>query len=214
MGCAAELAAHRPGLTTPDPCPPGFPITAASAPYDALLSSLVVAFKEQDALWLRGSLADRLTRSTSALGDRLAGRVADHEQVVQQAKVVLVPMPSAPRAVRERGLDVTAALASSAASRLRSSDRVVRVARLLRQRRRPADQAGLTAPQRWANLHGALVARSTSDWSGWRVVIVDDVVTTGASLAEANRALTAAGIEVAGAAVIAATQRRATASTG
>jgi len=75
----------------------------------------------------------------------------------------------------------------------------------LEHRRRVADQAGLTATDRAANLTGALQARL--DLHGVRVIIVDDVVTTGATLAEAARALRAAGAEVLAAAVIAATER-------
>ncbi|WP_274704671.1 phosphoribosyltransferase family protein, partial [Actinomadura geliboluensis] len=75
----------------------------------------------------------------------------------------------------------------------------------LRQRGRVADQAGLTARQRAANLQGAVEARACV--AGRRVVLVDDVVTTGSSLAEAARALRAAGAEVTGTATIAATPR-------
>ncbi len=76
----------------------------------------------------------------------------------------------------------------------------------LTHHRRTADQAGLTATARAANLTGALQSRI--DLSGLRVIVVDDVITTGATLAEAARALRAAGAEVPAAAVIAATQRR------
>ncbi|GAA2235360.1 hypothetical protein GCM10010104_32710 [Streptomyces indiaensis] len=69
-----------------------------------------------------------------------------------------------------------------------------RVAGVLRQRRAVADQAGLNSRQRLANLAGALVvapggARLLRDGP---VVLVDDVMTTGASLAEATRAVRAA----------------------
>lgn len=76
----------------------------------------------------------------------------------------------------------------------------------LEHRRRVADQAGLTAADRAANLSGALQARY--DLRGLRLIVVDDVITTGATLAEAARALRAAGAEVTAAAVIAATARR------
>ena len=65
---------------------------------------------------------------------------------------------------------------------------------VLRQRRAVADQSGLTARERVANLAGALevVAGGGRLLEGGRAVLVDDLMTTGASLAEAARALRAA----------------------
>ncbi|GLY89076.1 hypothetical protein Airi02_070050 [Actinoallomurus iriomotensis] len=77
--------------------------------------------------------------------------------------------------------------------------------RALRHRRRVADQAGLSAMDRALNLTGAMESRL--DLRGRRVIVVDDVITTGATLAEAARALRAAGADVRASAVIAATQR-------
>ena len=118
----------------------------------------------------------------------------------------MVWVPSGRRALRRRGRDVTGDLAAEAARRLRAEGTAVRAVHALRQRRGVADQAGLTAPQRAANLRGAIEARAPV--AGRRIVLVDDVVTTGASLTEGVRALRAAGAEVVGAATVAMTPRR------
>ncbi|MBT2414888.1 ComF family protein [Streptomyces sp. ISL-12] len=109
--------------------------------------------------------------------------------------VLLVPVPSARRAVRARGHDPARRIALAAAGELRRTGTPARVAAVLRQRRAVADQSGLGSRQRSDNLAGALTvvpgaARLLRD--GGPVVLVDDLVTTGASLAEAARAVRAA----------------------
>ncbi|MFD7735507.1 ComF family protein [Kitasatospora phosalacinea] len=81
---------------------------------------------------------------------------------------------------------------------------------MLRHSRPVADQAGLGAAERRRNLDGALAvpARVAPRLAGHRLVLVDDLVTTGASLAEAARALRAAGCPPRAAATVAATARR------
>jgi predicted amidophosphoribosyltransferase len=79
-----------------------------------------------------------------------------------------------------------------------------RVHRGLGLGRSPADQSGLDQSSRRANLAGAFVAGRLPPGG---LVVVDDIVTTGATLAEAVRALQVAGRTPVGAATVAATTR-------
>ena len=120
-------------------------------------------------------------------------------------------MPSSRAATRARGHDPLLRVARRAGAGLRADHVAARVVPLLALGRRVSDQAGLGATARAGNLAGAhrvrprAAARLRSDET---LVVVDDLITTGASLAEAARALRAAGLVVQGAAVIAATSRR------
>lgn len=197
--CAASLLGPgRPAW--PTPCPPGLPQPAAVARYDGAVRSALIAYKEQGTLALAAPLGAALSRSLLALpAVPVAGR-----------PLALVPMPSSRARRRERGDDVVARLAREAARRLRGRSRPVRVVPALRVARPVADSAGLTAAQRLANLSGALAVRpaATVRLAGATVLLVDDLITTGATLAEAATTLRRAGVEPAGAAVVAATARR------
>jgi predicted amidophosphoribosyltransferase len=195
--CRTELAERRPRWARPDPSPSGFPSTVTSAAYDPLLRGLVNAHKERQALGLTPVLGQRLALSVQAL---LTAR-----HVEPGAEVSLVPVPSAARAVRERGLDATAAMARAAARRLRPRYRVG-VATVLVQTAGVRDQSGLDARARQANLAGGFRLRGRRP--DRPVVLVDDLVTTGSSLTEAARVLRRAGVTVLGAATVAATMRR------
>ena len=195
--CQTELAERRPRWARPDPCPDGFPRTVTSSTYDPLLGGLINAHKERQSLGLTPVLGHRLAQGVHAL--------ARARDILPGAALSLVPVPSAARAVRERGLDATAAIARSAARRLRPAYQVT-VASVLVQTSGVRDQAGLDAHARQANLAGGFRYRGRVP--DRPVVIVDDLVTTGSSLAEAARVLRRAGVEVVGAATVAATERR------
>ncbi|MFM6849836.1 MAG: ComF family protein [Terrabacter sp.] len=136
--------------------------------------------------------------------------------------VLVVPAPSSRRAERQRGdtpiVDLCLAAATSVGRGLEprrrpgagaGPDVVLRVAPALRHVRRVEDQSGLGTAARRGNLEGALTVKPL--WHnvvrGRPCLLVDDVVTTGATLAEAARALREAGAGPVAAATIAATQR-------
>lgn len=197
--CLTPLLA-APRLVTPTPCPAGFPPTWSVATYSGACRELLLAYKERETVGLAGALAMPLTAGILAAA---RGR----------NEVVAVPAPSSRTAIRARGEDVLLLLVRRAAARCRSHGLRVRVVPALRQIRRVADSAGLGAPQRLANLDQALAVAPglAPRIAGASIVIVDDLVTTGATLVEARRALEAAGGHVVAAATIAATQRRASA---
>jgi predicted amidophosphoribosyltransferase len=164
--------------------PGALPPLAAAGLYDGPVRGVVLAHKEHGRLAL-----------ARPLGAALAGAVA---ALAPPPGTVLVPVPSARRAVRARGHDHARRLSAVAAGRLTLASRP-----LLGQVRPVADAAGLGAAARAANVRGALAARRPAP--GVTAVVVDDVVTTGATLRESVRALRAAGAAVHGCAVVAVT---------
>ncbi|MET7284225.1 ComF family protein [Streptomyces sp. NPDC005573] len=196
--CRAALGGGAPRRVRPVPEPAGLPVVHAAAPYAQEVRALLLAHKERGALTLTGALGAALAGAVRAgltSGERshpdTAAGVCGAGAGPAAGPVLLVPVPSARWAVRARGHDPVRRMALAAAGRLRTAGTPARVVPVLRQRRRVADQAGLGARERRENLAGALevVAGGARLLDGGRVVLVDDLITTGASLAEAARAL-------------------------
>jgi len=210
--CARALAATALGAAReapPRPCPPGLVRPWAAAAYDGLVRDLVGAHKEEGVLGLAGPLGGLLAEAVAGL---LAGAGADRGA---GRPVLLVPVPSRPGSARRRGHDPTGGLVRVAARRLARRGVRARAVPLLRHRGGVADQAGLGAGERARNVAGSLhvpsarLAAAAARWPAALVVVCDDVLTTGATAAEAQRALRAVGVEPLGAAAAAATRRRA-----
>ncbi|MFN2518754.1 MAG: ComF family protein [Jatrophihabitantaceae bacterium] len=188
------VGCNRPGPTLCRACTPpgllrydaaGLPVIAAGT-YSGSLRTALIAYKERGRRDLAGPLGELLRRAVAA-----------------GPPSVLVPVPCAPAVARARGGDHVLRLA-----RVAAGPGAYSVAMPLRLTRTVQDSAGLGAWERAANLRGAMTASAPS-CPGVPALVIDDIVTTAATLHEAARALDAAGWLVRGSAVVAATARRA-----
>lgn len=159
----------------------GLPVVTALS-YEGAVRRIILAFKEQ-----------HRTDVATALSAPLATAI---RRCLAAGPAELVAVPTSRAAYRRRGYDPVALLLRRAgAPPLRVLDSLGTT----------ASQKTLDAAGRAANLRGAFAARGSL--AGRRLLLVDDVLTTGATLDEAAQALRAAGGEVVGAATLAFTKR-------
>jgi predicted amidophosphoribosyltransferase len=186
-----------PTAVRPQRRPAGLPPVQAIAAYREPVPDIILAQKEHSRLDLARPLGRQLARAALAASPGTA-------------PVWLVPAPSARAATRRRGQDPVRRMARVAAAELRALGRGANVLTALRHSRPVSDQVGLTHEQRAQNLAGALtVPRAAVPRLVQRpVVLVDDIMTSGATLADAARAIRDAGGRPVGAAVLAATRFR------
>jgi len=181
--CAECRAALRPEASARR-LPDGTPVFSG-LDYEGVVRAVILAFKEQGRPELARVLAPALATAVTE-----AGAVVD----LRGAEVVAVP--GTRRARRRRGFDPVAALVSRA-----GLDR----ARVFAPARAHPAQKTLSVEQRARNLEGAFEV--TAQVAGRRFLLVDDVVTSGATLAAAATALRSQGAEVVAAAVAASTPK-------
>ena len=192
----------------PSPTPDGLATPFAAGDYDDLLKVLVNRHKEHGVLGLAEPLGRMLCE---VVRDLLRSVEASGPWAAVDARVLLVPVPSRRAVVRRRGHDPLLRISRHAAAHLRRTGVDAGVRRLLVPAAQVKDQSTLGAADRAANLAGSLRARTPAG-SDRRalVVVVDDVLTTGSTAREAQRALEELGLRVSGIATVAATRRRST----
>jgi ComF family protein len=144
--------------------------------FDGPAADVVRALKYRAHTWLSRDLADLLEAGLET-----------HYPAVAFDAVAFVPLHLLRQ--RERGFN-QAELLARALARRRGLPLAPRA--LVRVRPTPT-QTRLTAPQRAANVHHAFRAGRGRKWSGARLLLVDDVMTTGATVNECARALKAGG---------------------
>ncbi|MGY2702440.1 ComF family protein [Nocardioides sp. HB32] len=191
--CAAALpTTGRPAWPTPTPA--GLAPPWAADEYTGTVRAMVLAHKEHRVLALARPLARLLATAVETAG--------------LDGPIVLVPVPSRPAVVRARGHDPTRSVTARAARLLHAP-----AVPLLRTRAGLVDQAGLDAGQRAANLAGSLhvpsagLRRLARTRPRARLIVCDDVITSGATAREAQRALESVGLSVGAIAAVAATRR-------
>lgn len=136
---------------------------------------------------LRRLLLDIKFNNQIALAHALGGLLGTHPAVDHLFADVIIPVPLHPERLRQRGFNQSLELARPMAGRLGiplRNDVLVR-------KRKTASQTGLNREKRRMNTQGAFHVQK--DVSGLAVLLVDDVMTTGATLASAAFALQAAG---------------------
>jgi predicted amidophosphoribosyltransferase len=202
--CADAVSAAFPQRVRPDPEPAGLPPTVALAGYGAVLREALLQYKEKNrhalAAPLGAALADTVVRGLALTG-------------ALSAPVLLVPVPDTAAAIRRRHGDHVVRLAEAAVRTLRAGGFDAAVAGALRANPRP-DSAELTAVQRaeaardaFATVDRQVPAVRAAAAAGARVVIVDDIVTTGSTLVSAVGKLGEKGVSVTFCGVLAATRR-------
>jgi ComF family protein len=141
-----------------------------------IVRQLVHEFKYRNQIHLRHLIARWLG---VALEDpRLSGERFD----------IIVPVPLHPARERERGFNQAALLAELFG--LRTS---IPVKPMLQRIRYTTTQTAFDRAERMENLHNAFRLRKKGDVRGLRVLLIDDVLTTGSTLSECARVLKRAG---------------------
>lgn len=164
------------------------PGVAALSEHAGAARELVLAYKERG----RRELAAPLGRALGRVVPTLAQARPD-----SGGTWWLVPVPSRPSASRVRGGPHVTALARWCAAELAERGQAAAVAPALRLSGRVRDAVGLGRAERVANLSGRVgVVPAGVPAPGTPVVLLDDVVTTGATLDACARALSRAGVRV------------------
>lgn len=160
--------------------PPKFDAARSAASFTGPVRTLVHKFKYNKATWLRRELAELLE------GCVIANYGSENINVI-------CPVPLSPVKQRSRGYNQAGILAEDLSRRIS----IPNVPRILRRRRNTPTQTHLNAGQRRKNVAGVFL--SPPDMHPWVygrcILLIDDVMTTGATLSECAAALKANGAE-------------------
>ena len=178
--------------------PPPFVKAVACGPYEGRMRALIHALKY-----------DRLQAVAPGLGQMLAHAI---QQVTAEGltELLIVPVPLHRSKHVERGFNQSRLIAIEAiacARRQNPSCRLVLAPSTLMRLRSTESQAGLTPRQRRLNVRGAFGVSDPAAVAGRKVLLVDDILTTGATARAASRVLMEAGADAVWVATLARARR-------
>jgi len=147
------------------------------ATYTPVIRELIHQFKFEGQLELGKYLT---STALDAVSDRLAGREFDY----------IIPVPMLKRDKRKRSFNQTESIARVVSDRFN----IPVDTNILKKVKKTRLQAGLGRDERWDNIWGAFAVNDESYPDGGSCLLVDDIVTTGATCWEAAKALYTAGV--------------------
>jgi ComF family protein len=148
----------------------------SAARHDEVVRNLIHTFKYREGTWMLRDLAVILN---GCYATHFAGRTPD----------LVVPVPLHPARRRMRGYNQAGYLARA----LARGQQVPCSSRLLQRIRMTSSQTELKAGDRARNVRGAFRVNPSLDVKGSNVLLIDDVMTTGATVSECARVLDKAG---------------------
>ncbi|MDF7809440.1 ComF family protein [Pontiellaceae bacterium B12219] len=156
--------------------PPAFEGARSAARYDGVVGEALRQLKYEKGLWLASDMAELLKNCMKA-------------EYPDKKFDLVVPVPLHHVRRRERSYNQSAVLATELGRKIgcRSAPG------MLRRIRATTTQTNLTAPQRLSNVKNAFESRRATGLTGRRVLLVDDVMTTGATVNACAKALIKGG---------------------
>jgi ComF family protein len=172
--CGATRTGHD--VCICDALPPELARLRSAVSYEGVAKDIVHFYKFSGYWSLASVLGDTMCDPARAL-------------VAREERTVVMGAPLHRARFRERGYDQAGLLARHLSSRLG----LPLAEGVVRRGRNTRPQAELSLEERKVNLRGAFSVKDTSKIAGRTVLLVDDVFTTGVTMAECARALTSAG---------------------
>lgn len=162
------------------------PILAAYDYDDPIIRQAVWQLKYRGITSLAAELAE-------VLSERLAEDLADLKHFAGREKILIVPIPLSTKRRKDRGYNQSARLAQALAQKWPSTLEYLEALQKVKETPPQVSLKNRTA--RLNNLRGAFALAPGVNLDGRTIIIIDDVVTTGATLAEAGKILKLAGAE-------------------
>ena len=162
---------------------PPFQRAVAYGSYEGVLRDLIHLLKYR-----------QVHPAAKVLGCRLAEVIAKLQPEFGEAPVLVLAVPLHSSKSRERGFNQAELIAADALKRLHLGAALQLDSRSLVRRRETRSQIGLSRHQRRENMRGAFAVPHPPSVEGREILLVDDVLTTGATAAECARVLLRAGV--------------------